>query len=208
MTYVNREMKEATIERLAEAYPRCFFADPKQRIPLKKSIIDDLLKDGFPVAKELLVASVEWYQSHMRYQYALVTGAPRVDLLGKTGSKVTEQEHKAAQKQIEVIARQRKEEREPADPVNTLNVLYANNQITDDDLKKLDARRVLQPPTPTPEGTSQKLTLQLHEALLAADVALAKNSITPTLRVAMATAALTVLMQEAQRLITSLQQEM
>src|SRR5262245_19907834 len=39
------------------------------------------------------VAAVDWYKTHISYQYALSTGQPRVDLHGRTASKVTELEH-------------------------------------------------------------------------------------------------------------------
>jgi len=67
---------------LAERYPRCFSVNPRLRQPLKKNIEADLQKDGF-ASPELISASVDWYKSHISYQYNLETGAKCLDLDGK-----------------------------------------------------------------------------------------------------------------------------
>jgi len=56
MVSISRDDKEKMIEELAEAYPKCFFVNPKQRLPLKKTIASDLQKDGFLATEELLEA--------------------------------------------------------------------------------------------------------------------------------------------------------
>lgn len=100
-----RENSEATIQLLAEHYPKCFFIDPKQRLPLKKNITGDLQQDGVPVARVQLISAIEWYQSHYGYQHSLQAGVKRIDLLGKETTPVTEQEAIRAQNYI----RERKE---------------------------------------------------------------------------------------------------
>ena len=137
MSYrANREETEETIRMLVDRYPKCFFVGPRPRRPLKKNITADLQQDGFPAAYELIASAVEWYQSHFGYQYSLETGARRINLNGKEVGTVTEQEHLAAEKKIKeskaILA-----ERKSA----TLQTLYATDQIPDDHLKKLDARR-------------------------------------------------------------------
>jgi hypothetical protein len=59
MTYIpNREEKEEGVRILADIYPKCFFENPRLRLPLKRNIVADLIKDGAPMAHELITASV------------------------------------------------------------------------------------------------------------------------------------------------------
>ena len=92
----DRDESEHIIRMLVDRYPQTFFEEPRQRQPLKKTILDDLINDGFPVAREPLNAAVDWYQSHFGYHYALQAGAKRIDLHGKAASTVTQKEALAA----------------------------------------------------------------------------------------------------------------
>jgi sRNA-binding protein len=70
-----RQDSEEVIRMLADRYPKCFFEDPKLRRPLSNDILTDLQqKEAVPVAKELLVAARDWYQSHLAYLYSLQAG--------------------------------------------------------------------------------------------------------------------------------------
>ena len=109
---VNREESEEGVRILAKTYPRCFFEQPEQRRPLKKNIIDDLIKDGAPMAPELITASVEWYQTHLGYQLCLLAGRKRVDLHGNDAGTVTEYEQRVAQKKALAIREKMKRDRE------------------------------------------------------------------------------------------------
>src|SRR5262249_60370891 len=101
MTYkFERREVEYGVHVLVEKYPQCFFDNPRQRRPLKKNIVADLEKDGCPLAPELISASVDWYQSHFGYLYALETGSKRIDLNGEEVGTVTAQEQMAARKKI------------------------------------------------------------------------------------------------------------
>ena len=194
----NREENEETIRVLVDRYPKCFFAEPRLRRPLKKNITADVQQDGFPATYELIAGAVEWYQSHFGYQYSLETGARRINLNGKEVGTVTEQEHLAAEKKIKE-GKAFLAERKNA----TLQTLYAADQIRDDHLKKLDAptmkaKAATTEPAP-PAQISPELT-RLHEALLAANAALTGPG-DPELQRAMATAALGVMAREARRLM-------
>ena len=89
---ISRDENEATVLQLVEKYPKCFFEDPRQRVPIKKSIRDDLQAEGFPADYGLISSAVDWYESHFSYQYALEPGRKRIDLNGKEVGTVTEQE--------------------------------------------------------------------------------------------------------------------
>jgi sRNA-binding protein len=79
MNYLpTREESERTIRLLVDQYPKCFFADPQQRRPLKRNILADLQKDGVPVARELLVPAVGWYCSHFGYLHRRFPQADQV----------------------------------------------------------------------------------------------------------------------------------
>jgi sRNA-binding protein len=198
-----REESEHTIRLLVDRYPKCFFADPQQRRPLKKNILADLQKDGVPVARELLVPAVDWYRSHFGYLHALQAGAKRIDLSGKETGTVTEQEQYAAQIKIQE-GKQKLGERH-RNAVETIRSLHAQGRISSDDAKKLDA-----PPTPQERPMKVKeaktapapVLERVYEALAAADALLVKDC--DALRSAMAAAALLVVVEEARRVVDSL----
>jgi sRNA-binding protein len=196
-----REHLEAVIQKLAETYPKCFFETPQQRRPLKKNIILDLQKDGFPVASELLSTSIEFYMKHFAYQYSLETGAKRIDLHGNEVGTVTALEHDNAQKKIRTD-KQKVAEKQLLNASKTTAALHSAGRITDDQLRKLDAApmaKVLKPDTPAAPELAPQLT-KLYAALAAANTALSSSS-DAELRKVMANAALGVLVREAQRMI-------
>jgi sRNA-binding protein len=196
----NRIDSENVIGALAKTYPKTFFEDAKLRLPLKKNILADLEADGFPVNHVMLAPAVDWYMSHVLYQYKLIQGAKRVDLTGKEVGTVTEQEEVEARKTIAENNAQRKA-REQRDPVRTLQGLHAAGRIPDDQVKKLDA-----PPMTKSRTTIAPELMRLHEALVAANATLTNTS-DRALCSAMAAAALGIVIKEAQRVIKELQEE-
>jgi sRNA-binding protein len=188
----DRDDKEMIVRMLVEHYPKCFFAEPKLRRPLKSNIIADLQKDGFPVANELTVAGVEWYKSHISYQYSLEAGAKRIDLNGKAVGTVTEKEFAEAQGKIRDI----KQKRGDKNATQMMSTLHVAGRISDDQLKKLDAP-TLKPKNP--EFAPPSKLAKLYEALDAAHAALSGPN-AGALQVAIATAALGVLIEKAQHL--------
>jgi sRNA-binding protein len=204
----NREETEEVIRMLADKYPKCFFADPRQRRPLKKNLLADLQGDGFPAAYELLSAALEWYQSHFSYRYALEAGAKRVDLTGKEVSTVTEQEHLAAQKKNK-DDHQKLVEKNALNSIKTNTSLYAAGRITDDQLRKVDAPpmsaakppKAAAPPVLDHPVRSSELA-KLYAALDAADKVMTGDA-DPDLRIALGCAALGVVIKEAQRIIAA-----
>jgi sRNA-binding protein len=161
------------------------------RRPLKRNILVDLEQAGFPAAHELIAAAVDWYQGHFGYLFALQAGAKRLDLDGKEVSTVTESEQDAALKKIKE-GQKAFIERNEHNATKTLATLRAARRIPDDQLRKLEA-----PPMKVPSELTR-----LHEALAAADAAWAGPGDTG-LRTALTSAALTVVIKEAQSLINS-----
>jgi sRNA-binding protein len=187
-----RQELEDGIHMLVEKYPKCFFVDPRLRRPLKKNIVVDLQKDGIAMPPELISASVDWYKSHISYQYCLEAGAKCLDLDGKEAGTVTESEHRGAQKKILEI-NERRAERAPLNPIITTSNLVTARRIPEDQLKKIDAP--MSRPTMLPELTP------LYEAVLAANSAMSAPMGNSDVRAAVTAAAIGVVIAEAQRLL-------
>jgi sRNA-binding protein len=187
----DRKELEDCLLMLAERYPRCFFVNPRLRQPLKKNIEADLQKDGF-ASPELISASVDWYKSHISYQYNLETGAKCLDLDGKEAGTVTELEQRVARMKIREI-NERRAERAPLNPIRTMSNLVTARRISEDQLKKIDAP--MSRPTIQPELTP------LYEAILAANSAMSTPMGNSDVRAAVTAAAIGVVIAEAQRIL-------
>jgi sRNA-binding protein len=175
---------------LAERYPRCFFVYPRLRQPLKKNIEADLQKDGF-ASPELISASVDWYKSHISYQYNLETGAKRLDLEGKETGTVTESEYHAAQKKILEI----KAKMGSLNPIRTMSNLVTARRISEGQLKKIDA--------PMSRPTIQPELAPLYEAIHAANSAMSAPMGNSDVRAAVTAAVIGVVIAEAQRILNN-----
>jgi sRNA-binding protein len=195
----DRQELEDNLQLLSEKYPKCFFTNPRLRRPLKKNIVADLEKDGFPLAAELLSATVDWYKSHIGYQHCLEAGAKCLDLDGKEAGTVTELEHRAAQKKIQEI-NEIMAERNLLNPIRTTSTLVAARRISDDQLKKIDAPPISRPIV-RPELTA------LYEAVLAANAAMSASVGNSNMRDAITAAAIGVVIKEAQRIIDDSKRE-
>jgi sRNA-binding protein len=186
-----RQEVEDCLLMLAERYPRCFFVNPRLRQPLKKNIEADLQKDGF-ATPDLISASVDWYKSHISYQYNLETGAKRLDLDGKEAGTVTELEQRAARMEI-VEINERRAERAHLNPIRTTSNLVTARRISEDQLKKIDA--------PMTKQTMQPELTPLYEAVLAANSAMSAPMGNSDVRAAVTAAVIGVVIAEAQRIL-------
>jgi ProP effector len=191
----DRYESEQLIQMLVETYPQCFFEVPRQRRPLKKNILNDLINDGFPVARKPLGCAIDWYQSHYGYHYALQAGAERIDLNGKAAGKVTQHEATAAQKYI--AARQSEMNERTRNPIDTMNGLHRAGKVSDDALRKLPAPEVAPKPAKIP-ASDPIARLQGHVDAMRRAMTDTPNE---ALRVAFAVAGLGVVIKEAQKMI-------
>ncbi len=160
------------IEILALCFPKAFFVEPRQRLPLKIRIEKDIKSEDVALAAGQPVdvnGAVDFYRSHIGYEMALQAGAARYDLLGNRVGTVTVTEANEAKQRLAEIYRRKQErqEREQQTPVTVGKVLqsmHGNN--TADQYKKFDA-----PPLPkvsvTPHGIS---STTLYSVLHAAEV--------------------------------------
>src|SRR5262249_58940733 len=190
----NRAEVGDVIRLLADKYPKSFFENPRLRRPLKRNILADLEQAGFPAPRDLTAAAVNFYQGHFGYLLALQAGAKRIDLEGKEVGTVTELEQDTACKKFKE-GQKAHSEKNAYNATKTLATLHAARRIPDDQLRKLEA------PIPAKPSVPSELT-RLHEALAAADAAWAGPG-DKSLRDAMTSAALGVVIKEAQSLINS-----
>ena len=107
---------------------------------MKHDIANDIIKDkDFDVSPEMIHDAIEWYTSHVGYHHVIsIAGTKRIDLDGRPVGTVTKQEALAAHQCIKEIGEKQKR------PIKTFSDMYADHQISDDAVKKLDA-----PPLPS-----------------------------------------------------------
>jgi sRNA-binding protein len=88
------------VAKLARLFPKTFFEEPRQRVPLKENITADIEKLGCAdLTGADVEAAVDFYTSHIGYYICSATaGRTRIDLDGKPGKKVTAQEAAVAQR--------------------------------------------------------------------------------------------------------------
>jgi ProP effector len=211
MTYARplpRQTIEDCIDYLSKTYPRCFFVDPRQRQPLKNSIVDDLERAQVLDA-EKVAAAVSFYTNDWTYQRALQAGTERVGLDGKKAGTVTELEQRNAEKKIQQ-EKKKLSEKNKGDPVAVMNQLHSAGRIPTDALSKLTAlkdatlaMKKIEPPMtatpkpPLPLGRLQNLVVSLEKIDTPDD----------GLRAALMAATLGVIVTEAQGLIDELREE-
>jgi sRNA-binding protein len=133
-----RDEHEQVIHMLCDHYPKCFFEDSRQRRPLKKNIAADIIKDpNFEVDPDRISAAIDWYKSHIGYDYGLATiGVKRLDLSGVEVGTVTEAEAITAR---QAIAEKGSAIAAARDPVRVLKHMHTAGQVSDNGLKKVDA---------------------------------------------------------------------
>ncbi len=208
-----REDIDHAVEVLVERYPKTFFRDPRERRPLKRNIVADILTDGAPLPHGLLSKAVEFYQTAYAYQYSLQIGVKRIDLHGAEGPPVTQSEQDAALKYVRDRQREQKEKREQREreeakfknPIEVVHKLHSDGKIPTDQLSKISAppaprlpmakmkTPVSAPPTNSADLIKLRTLMNNIESVLATE--------DESLRAALFAPALKVLVAEANKLI-------
>ena len=200
----NREESEEGVRILAKRYPKCFFTTPEQRRPLKKKIIDDLLKDGVPIAREILPAIVERYQTHLGYHLCLQAGRKRIDLNGKEVGTVTPTEQIAAEKEVLAIRAKMKRDRE-------LNAALPPVKLGATEFSQFVQK--INPPQPamsskpmiTPTPVMHPKVTRIYDSILAASAAMFAVQ-NPAMLTPIIVAMMRVIIEEAQAVIDNASQ--
>ena len=95
---IDRDDRERAVEVLCETYPKAFFANPRQRQPLKHGILQDIIANltehpDCELKFHDIDDAVDWYRSHVGYHQACaVAGTPRINLKGERAGTVTASE--------------------------------------------------------------------------------------------------------------------
>lgn len=200
----SRIESENIIRMLCEHYPNTF--SEKNRRPLKKDIAADITADkSFEVDHSLTRIAVDWYTSHISYQYGTaVAGSKRIDLDGKVTGTVTAPEAAAAQRRVDEYNAKKSAALLQQSPVKILNDMHKNGEISDCTMKKLDAAPVTPAKTKTTvmmEVTAAEFAA-LHEILAAANTAMSGIGGPPELREAIAKAALATMAKKIQQMLS------
>jgi sRNA-binding protein len=134
----SRETLEGWLDHLVQKYPGCFYREPGLKRPLKKGIENDL-RDDSAIDAEPVIA---FYTRDWNYQASLQAGANRIDLYGKKAGTVTEQEARAATKQVIEEKKKLKEKRaaEQMDAIAVVKTLHANGHIPDESCERSTRR--------------------------------------------------------------------
>jgi len=193
-----RKNLEEGIRILADRYPACFFENPRFRRPLKKYIEDDLRNDG---VSEQVIAAVSFYMRHFDYQRCIQTGVQRVDLNGQKAGVVTEAEQRAAEKQIREEKEELQRKHYQNNPVEVLASLHERGRIPDDQLRKLTLPAAR--PSMKKKTNNSAVLSRLQTLLGSANTAL-ETTEDEALRSALAVTSLKLLVDEAQKVIASL----
>src|SRR5262249_31964893 len=76
------DLRKATIARLAQLYPACFYVARQQRRPLKIGIRRDLAALNLGIGRRELDSALAWYVNGISYLQSLRVGADRIGLDG------------------------------------------------------------------------------------------------------------------------------
>jgi ProP effector len=141
MTYDHRTTM-ATIELLAETFPKAFSIWQRRRKPLKLGIHNDVLTalDGAITAKELS-AAMRVYCGNWHYLKACKEGAPRIDLAGEPCGSVSAKEAADANQRLAAQRDRRKRQQEAKAQAKAKAEIKARNA---DRISLADLRRAAQ----------------------------------------------------------------
>ena len=187
-----RDMLEDWVGYLTRQYPACFYRDSGLRRPLKKDIQDDLQNENESAID--VEAAISFYTRNWDYLACLQAGAERVDLDGKKAGVVTEQEALAARKQL-FDERQKVKEKRAAERMDSITTLKGLPMM-----RKVDA-----PPVRTEVKRATDNPIARLESILGRTAELLTADEDKALQSVLVAASLKVLVQEAQRVIASLE---
>ena len=200
---IPREQLEESIRELADKYPKCFIVNGPMRLPLKVGIASDLRQDD---VDEHTISAIGFYTQSWNYLECLQAGAARVDLDGGKAGVVTEQEASAAQRRLaegQAEVARRRSAPSSFTPPAFLNSKHSISQPCESALPKevRPAPSAEKPSAESPKATSPLARLQ---GILQSASDIAARTEDETLRTALTTTALKVLVGEAEKVIATL----
>jgi sRNA-binding protein len=198
-----REQLEGLVELLAGEFPKAFFLQPSLKQPLKKNVILDLAKANV-LDDAMRAAALSFSQGDLAYERCLQAGAARIDLHGREVGTVTESEQREAQARVRAQKAALHNGHTLPDPVAVTRALHDAGEISNDMLSKITAPPRSRPPmkqSRIPKPVNHELTRLRSLWSNLENVSRTRDT---TLRSALTTASLKVLIDEAAKVITAL----
>jgi ProP effector len=113
---IQRQDIDATIDLLAERFPRAFFRYERKRVPLKIGVTEDILAAlGDAIDRKLLGLAIRFYCNNFCYRAAQLEGAPRIDLEGAPCGAVSEADALSAARSV-ILAKAARRKRRAGKP--------------------------------------------------------------------------------------------
>jgi sRNA-binding protein len=101
------DLRKATIARLAQLYPACFYVARQQRRPLKIGIRHDLAALNLGIGRRELGSALAWYVNGIGYLRSLRVGADRIGLDGAPGGVVSGADEGHAREKLAALGARR-----------------------------------------------------------------------------------------------------
>ena len=106
MSVSRLDLRKATIGRLAQLYPACFYVARRQRRPLKIGIRGDLAALDLGIGRRELDSALAWYVNGIGYLQSLRVGADRIGLDGAPAGVVGEADEAHAREKLAALSAQ------------------------------------------------------------------------------------------------------
>ena len=97
------DLRKATIARLAQLYPACFYAARQQQRPLKIGIRRELATLDLGIGWREIDSALAWYVNGIYYLQSLRVGADRIGLDGATAGVVSEADEAHAREKLAAL---------------------------------------------------------------------------------------------------------
>src|SRR5215470_8682561 len=97
------DLRKATIARLAQLYPACFYAARQQQRPLKIGIRRELATLDLGIGRREIDSALAWYVNGICYLQSLRVGADRIGLDGATAGVVSEADEAHAREKLAAL---------------------------------------------------------------------------------------------------------
>src|SRR5215471_17961207 len=97
------DLRKATIARLAQLFPACFYVTRRQRRPLKIGLRRDLAALDLGVGRRELDSALAWYVNGISYLQSLRVGADRIGLDGAPAGVVSKVDEAHAREKLAAL---------------------------------------------------------------------------------------------------------
>lgn len=104
------DLRKATIGRLGQLYPACFYVARHQRRPLKIGIGRELLALDLGIGRRELGSALAWYVNGIGYLQGLRVGADRIGLDGVPAGVVSEADEARSREKLAALGVRRTNE--------------------------------------------------------------------------------------------------